>query len=106
MFAEAARREFVAVAEVSLEAWEEADEAVTALAAKILAEEGPRLSFVYLGAVDFAGHALGAGRYTPVTRQTQIAPLVLAALGWPLGPGLARRPGPRRCRPRRLLQRR
>jgi len=175
MFAEAARREFVAVAEVSLEAWEEADEAVTALAAKILAEEGPRLSFVYLGAADFAGHALGAGAAyreaariadqrvgrllaavrsrssaayegwtivvvtdhghldegghggrepevatawaaaagpgigpgsTPVTRQTQIAPLVLAALGWPLGPGLARRPGPRRCRPRRLLRRR
>jgi hypothetical protein len=61
LFAEAARREFVAVAEVSLEAWEAADEAVTALAAKILAEEGPRLSFVYLGAVDITGHAVGAG---------------------------------------------
>jgi len=61
LFAEAARREFVAVSEVSLEAWEAADEAVTALAAKILAEDGPRLSFVYLGAVDITGHALGAG---------------------------------------------
>jgi predicted AlkP superfamily pyrophosphatase or phosphodiesterase len=48
----------VAVREVSLEAW---DEAVTSLAASILAGEGPRLSFVYLGAVDVVGHVLGAG---------------------------------------------
>jgi len=61
LFAEATRREFVAVPEVSLEAWDAADEAVTALAAKVLAEEGPRLSFVYLGAVDITGHAVGAG---------------------------------------------
>ncbi len=61
LFAEAARREFVAVSEVSLEAWDAADEAVTELAASILAGEGPRLSFVYLGAVDAVGHVLGAG---------------------------------------------
>jgi predicted AlkP superfamily pyrophosphatase or phosphodiesterase len=61
LFAEAARREFVAASEVSLEAWDTADEAVTALAASILAGEGPRLSFVYLGAVDVVGHVLGAG---------------------------------------------
>jgi len=64
LFAEAGRREFVAVAEVSLEAWDAADEATTALAASILAEDGPlgpRLSFVYLGAVDITGHAAGAG---------------------------------------------
>src|SRR5580704_12015539 len=61
LFAEAARREFVAVREVSLEAWDAADEAVTSRAASILAGEGPRLSFVYLGAVDVVGHALGAG---------------------------------------------
>jgi len=61
LFAEAARREFVPVGEVSLKAWDEADEAVTALAARILAEEGPRVSFVYLGAVDITGHAAGAG---------------------------------------------
>jgi Type I phosphodiesterase / nucleotide pyrophosphatase len=61
LFAEATRREFVAVAEVSLEAWDAADEAVTTRAAKIVAEDGPRLSFVYLGAVDFFGHAVGAG---------------------------------------------
>ena len=61
LFAEAARREFVAVAEQSLAGWDAADEAVTGLAASILAGEGPRMSFVYLGAVDAVGHALGAG---------------------------------------------
>jgi hypothetical protein len=61
LFAEATRREFVAPSEVSLEAWDAADEAVTALAASILAREAPRLSFVYLGAVDVVGHVLGAG---------------------------------------------
>ena len=61
LFAEAGRREFAAVPEVSREAWEAADEATTAVAAKILAEDGPRVSFVYLGGVDFAGHAFGAG---------------------------------------------
>jgi hypothetical protein len=61
LFAEATRREFVAVREVSLEAWDAADEAVTSLAASILTGEGPRLSFVYLGAVDVVGHVLGAG---------------------------------------------
>lgn len=63
LFAEAGRREFVPVSEVSLEAWDAADEAVTELAASILAGsgEGPRLSFVYLGAVDAVGHVLGAG---------------------------------------------
>jgi predicted AlkP superfamily pyrophosphatase or phosphodiesterase len=61
LFAEAARREFVAVTEVSLAAWDAADEATTELAARILAEDGPRLSFVYLGAVDIVGHVAGAG---------------------------------------------
>src|SRR5215471_12930391 len=32
-----------------------------AAAAAILAAEAPRVSFVYLGAVDFAGHATGSG---------------------------------------------
>jgi Type I phosphodiesterase / nucleotide pyrophosphatase len=62
LFAEASRREFVAVAETSMAAWNEADESVTELAAGILAEgDAPRLSFVYLGAVDAAGHIAGAG---------------------------------------------
>jgi predicted AlkP superfamily pyrophosphatase or phosphodiesterase len=61
LFAEAGRREFVPAAETSLAAWDAADEAVTKLAASILAGEGPRLSFVYLGAVDVVGHVLGAG---------------------------------------------
>jgi len=61
LFAEAARREFVVLGELSLAGWDAADEATTGLAARILAEDGPRLSFVYLGAVDAVGHVLGAG---------------------------------------------
>jgi hypothetical protein len=71
LFAEATRREFVAVPEsspawdggdqTSLRSWDAADEAVTGLAAAILAGQAPRVSFVYLGAVDIAGHVTGAG---------------------------------------------
>ncbi|HTX28431.1 MAG TPA: alkaline phosphatase family protein [Streptosporangiaceae bacterium] len=61
LFAEVGRREFVAVKEVSLEAWDAADEAATELAAGILAGDAPRLSFVYLGAVDIYGHVAGSG---------------------------------------------
>jgi hypothetical protein len=75
LFAEASRREFVPVAAddlvwdhadaASLAAWDAADEAITERAAAILAADGvagtPRVSFAYLGAVDFAGHATGAG---------------------------------------------
>lgn len=61
LFAEAGRREFVAVTETTVAAWDAADQAVTDLAAAIVTEEGPRLSFVYLGAVDFAGHIAGTG---------------------------------------------
>jgi Type I phosphodiesterase / nucleotide pyrophosphatase len=67
LFAEATRREFVAVPERSVAGWDAADEAVTELVTQILAGDGPlgplgpRLSFVYLGAVDAAGHVLGAG---------------------------------------------
>ena len=70
LFAEATRREFHAVPETSLDwdshdhtglaAWETADEAVTEVAAAVLAGRAPRVSFVYLGAVDFAGHATGS----------------------------------------------
>ena len=71
LFAEATRREFAAVpetsltwdsaGETSLAAWDAADEAITELAAEILARQAPRVSFVYLGGVDMAGHATGAG---------------------------------------------
>jgi predicted AlkP superfamily pyrophosphatase or phosphodiesterase len=71
LFAEAGTREFTAVpqtslawdaaAEDGLAAWDAADEATTARAAAILAGQVPRVSFVYLGAVDFAGHAAGSG---------------------------------------------
>jgi len=71
LFAEATRREFTAVpetsltwdspGETSLAAWDAADEATTGTAAAILAGQAPRVSFVYLGAVDITGHAAGAG---------------------------------------------
>jgi predicted AlkP superfamily pyrophosphatase or phosphodiesterase len=75
LFAEATWREFAAVPETSLAwaaapeasteaglaAWDAADEATTGRAAAILAADAPRVSFVYLGAVDFAGHAAGTG---------------------------------------------
>src|SRR5690348_1705700 len=75
LFAEASTREFTAVPraglawdaaretsqEDGLAAWDAADEAITARAAAILAGQAPRVSFVYLGAVDFAGHATGSG---------------------------------------------
>ena len=67
LFAEASTREFAAVpetglawdaaGEAGLAAWDAADEAITGRAAAILAEEAPRVSFVYLGAVDYTGHA-------------------------------------------------
>jgi predicted AlkP superfamily pyrophosphatase or phosphodiesterase len=61
LFAEAGRREFAAVTEVGLAGWDAADEAITEVATSVLAGDGPRLSFVYLGAVDIVGHVLGAG---------------------------------------------
>ena len=73
LFAEASTREFAAVpraglawddareaGEAGLAAWDAADEATTERAAAILTAGAPRVSFVYLGAVDFAGHATGA----------------------------------------------
>lgn len=66
LFAEATRREFIHPPEAEVmpdrvAAWDAADEAVTERAAGILAADAPRVSFVYLGAVDIAGHLTGAG---------------------------------------------
>ena len=72
LFAEATRREFAALpepelawddtGEAGLATWDAADQAITERAAAILGGAGPpRVSFVYLGAVDHAGHATGAG---------------------------------------------
>ena len=79
LFAEASRREFVAVPEASLAwdsrdetslaIWDAADEATTQLAAAILAQDAPRVSFVYLGGVDTAGHVTGVeGTYRAAVR--------------------------------------
>jgi predicted AlkP superfamily pyrophosphatase or phosphodiesterase len=74
LFAEASTREFIPVPQAGLTwpgarkeelaAWDAADQTVTERAGAILAADrasAPRVSFVYLGAVDFAGHATGAG---------------------------------------------
>jgi hypothetical protein len=62
LFAEVTRREFVEASEDhGMAAWDVADETVTSLAVSIIEADGPQASFVYLGAVDIAGHLIGAG---------------------------------------------
>ena len=99
LFAEATRREFTAVPEASLAwdpageaglaAWDAADEATTASATAIMAADAPRVSFVYLGAVDFAGHATGSGAaYRAALRAAdqRVGQLVAAVRSRPSGP--------------------
>ena len=103
LFAEASRREFTAVPraglawdaageasrEEGLTAWDAADEAITARAAAILAGQAPRVSFVYLGAVDFAGHATGCGtayRAALLAADQRVGRLVAAVRSQPSGP--------------------
>ncbi len=92
LFAEASRREFVPVPETSLAwdsrdetslaIWDAADEAITQLAAAVLAQDAPRVSFVYLGGVDVAGHVTGAGSAyrTAVRAADQRAGRLMAAV--------------------------
>jgi len=99
LFAEATTREFTpvpraslawaAAAQDGLAAWDAADEATTARAAAILAGQAPRVSFVYLGAVDYAGHATGAGdAYRAALRDAdrRVGRLVAAVRSLPSGP--------------------
>jgi len=103
LFAEATRREFTAVPQTSLAwdaapeagveaglaAWDAADEAITATAAAVLAADAPRVSFVYLGAVDLAGHATGSGAaYRAALRAAdqRVGRLVAAVRSRPSGP--------------------
>ena len=103
LFAEAGTREFTAVpraglawdaarearSEDGLAAWDAADEAITARAAAILAGRAPRVSFVYLGAVDFAGHATGSGAAYRAALQAadqRVGRLVAAVRSRPSGP--------------------
>ena len=58
-------------------------------AAAILAGQAPRVSFVYLGAVDFAGHATGSGTaYRAALRAAdqRVGRLVAAVRARPSGP--------------------
>jgi predicted AlkP superfamily pyrophosphatase or phosphodiesterase len=102
LFAEASTREFIAVpqaglawddagagGEAGLAAWDAADEATTARTAAILAGRAPRVSFVYLGAVDFAGHATGSGAvYRAALRAAdeRVGRLVATVRARPSGP--------------------
>jgi predicted AlkP superfamily pyrophosphatase or phosphodiesterase len=70
-------------------AWDEADESITGLAAGILVTDGPRLSFVYLGAVDAAGHLAGAGdvyRAAALATDRRVGRQLAAVRGRPLYP--------------------
>jgi predicted AlkP superfamily pyrophosphatase or phosphodiesterase len=98
LFAETSRREFAAVAEeADLAEWDAADETITGLAAAILAGDAPRLSFVYLGAVDVTGHVAGAGaryRAAALAADRRVARL-LAAVGSRAGSHSGSRAGSR-----------
>ena len=75
--------------EAGLAAWDAADEAITATAAAVLAADAPRVSFVYLGAVDLAGHATGSGAaYRAALRAAdqRVGRLVAAVRSRPSGP--------------------
>jgi hypothetical protein len=89
LFAEVARREFVPVAaEHDVAGWDAADEAITVLASSVLATEGPRVSFVYLGAVDINGHVGGVdSRYREAVRaaDSRVGRLVAAVRSRPSG---------------------
>ena len=82
MFAAATRREFIPVEpEYDVAAWDAADEAITALATSVIEADGPRVSFVYLGAVDINGHLSGvADAYHAAVRAAdqRVARLVAA----------------------------
>ncbi len=106
LFAEASTREFVpvppaglaweaagAAGAAGLAAWDAADQDTAERAGAILAADDdagpPRVSFVYLGAVDFAGHATGAGgAYLAALRAAdqRVGRLLGAVRGRPSGP--------------------
>jgi hypothetical protein len=89
LFGLATRREFVAAAdEYSLVAWDDADSAITEVAvAALAAADAPRVSFVYLGAVDIAGHLYGVGssyRTAAATADSRVGRLIAAVRSRPL----------------------
>ncbi|MGW7205701.1 HAD-IA family hydrolase [Streptomyces sp. NPDC054837] len=61
LFRAPSRSVYIAPAEDTPPAWEECDEQITTAAARVLAEEDMRASFVYLGAPDETAHFLGCG---------------------------------------------
>ncbi|MER7172573.1 alkaline phosphatase family protein [Streptomyces mesophilus] len=61
LFRTPGRTTFIAAAADTVEAWDATDEAITREAVRVLTEDDPEASFVYLGAVDETGHILGCG---------------------------------------------
>ncbi|WP_415953957.1 alkaline phosphatase family protein [Streptomyces sp. KLOTTS4A1] len=59
LFRTPSRTSHIAARADTVEAWDAADEAVTREAVRVLTEDDPEASFVYLGAVDETGHILG-----------------------------------------------
>ncbi|MGW3498068.1 alkaline phosphatase family protein [Streptomyces sp. NPDC001020] len=61
LFRAPGRLTFIGPADHSPKAWDDCDEQITAEAEHVFATSDPEASFVYLGAVDETGHALGCG---------------------------------------------
>lgn len=97
MFAEVSRREFVPVAvEYEVAEWDAADEAICSLAESVIRADGPRVSFVYLGAVDINGHMGGVdAAYHAAVRAAdeRVGRLVAAVRSRAAGSGSGSGPG-------------
>ncbi|MFC1408237.1 alkaline phosphatase family protein [Streptacidiphilus sp. N1-12] len=61
LFAAPSRLSYIAPRAETAEDWEDCDERVTVEAVRVLADEDPEASFVYLGAVDETAHLHGCG---------------------------------------------
>ncbi|SDJ59699.1 alkaline phosphatase family protein [Streptomyces indicus] len=61
LFRTPSRTTYIAAPADTVEAWDATDEAITREAVRVLTEDDPEASFVYLGAVDETGHLLGCG---------------------------------------------
>ncbi len=61
LFRTPGRSTFIGAPAETVEAWDATDEAITRDAVRVLSEDDPEASFVYLGSVDETGHLLGCG---------------------------------------------
>ena len=61
LFQAPSRTSYIGAPVETCEAWEGTDERIVAEAERVLTDDDPQASFVYLGAVDETGHLLGCG---------------------------------------------